>query len=224
MKRFLSALVSLLICGTASAQFGAHHLGVRAGIGITKLTNFATNVSGATKLVTEMSFKPGLRIGVADQIRLLPAIPLFVETGLYLDHYGSSFTHNSAGTVKNIYRMGYLKVPALANYHISATQELKFQVFAGPYYGLGAYGTHKVKYRENGDKKKQKYDIFRDNIDAGSRQQFTRSDFGLRVGVAATYDSYYLSIGCDCGLINTAKSRDSRARTLGCFLTAGFDL
>lgn len=197
MKKMLLSLAVLFVAGSAFAQeYPKNIFGVRAGLNVGTLTLKVDNLREST--VSRASF----HAGISDQIRLVPNLPLYLETGLYVTQKGGKVEGGTANPL-------YLQIPLLVNYHIYVSNRLSIQPFTGIYYAVGVAG--KLKYMG------EEADYF------GVRGLAKRSDLGIRLGAGVSYGHGYLALGYDFGLLNTCRSSICKLRT-GCFtLTLGYN-
>ena len=210
MKKVLLALVGVaLIAGTVSAQEKKTTWGIRAGLNVANMQMKADNVK--IKGDSRASFNAGVSL----QQAIAPKAPVFLETGLFLSGNGTK-QKAFGGTMKMTPL--YLKLPVAFSYHFNIKDIVSIQPYVGIYYGLGLGGKQKW---EDGDYSEE-YKLFKDeNIeeDGGTytvEKTMKRSDFGLRFGAGFAFKShYYIGLGYDLGLVNTAySSEDAEFGTL----------
>lgn len=197
MKKMLLSLAILVVAGSAAAQeYPKNIFGIRAGMNVSRLTLKVENLSESFD--SRVSF----HAGISDQIRLVPNLPLYLETGIYVTQKGGFYEGIKANPL-------YLQIPLLVNYHIAIGERLSIDPFAGIYYAVGVAGN--LKYMG------EKADYF------GEYGLADRSDFGIRVGAGLSFGHGYLGLGYDFGLLNTCRDAYYKLHT-GCFtLTLGYN-
>lgn len=146
--------------------------------------------------------KSGFSLGVTCGVRVAPATPLYLETGLsYIEKGGKGGPNGTTS-----YSMNYLEAPFLMKYKHTLAQDFSIQPFAGVYCAAGVSG----KIREQNQRKVQS--SFADNA-------FKRFDGGLRIGCGLQYDYLYTELGYDIGLSNIERDDFNTANT-GCFFVS----
>ncbi|MDR1553413.1 MAG: PorT family protein [Prevotellaceae bacterium] len=203
MKKIMLTVISLFaVYATVSAQnFKKDIFGIRAGL------NSSSIVESAESFGMSISAEYGSRIsfhaGFSYQHLLIPATPLYLETGLYFTEKGFKQSVAMGDLYEELYgskvnaNAMYLKAPLLINYHFTLANNITIQPFAGFYVAYGIGG--KIKYSSGEYKTSVKF--FNDNA-------FEHLDLGLKVGVGATFDKIYVGIGYEPGLINIDDTGD----------------
>ncbi len=120
----LALAASLLIATPASAQTGV-------GFGYTMF-----NHSGSEKMLEEGI--PGFYFGVCHNFATSPLEGLSFEPGVYLVHYGKTFSY--LGYAENEYRANYLAIPVNIKYTIEAGSDMTFSCMTGPRFNIGIGG------------------------------------------------------------------------------------
>lgn len=222
MKKWIIALMSLMLITPVSAQYGRPHVhrlptpppprsnhdgrdsyyyssdayyGLRLGVG------FAT-VNSDDKYLDGGSMKAGINAGVVAGFQLGHYSPVYFETGLYYiekggeGHYGDS---------KFTYSLNYLEMPLLIKGFVDITSNFSVQPFAGGYVAVGVGG----KIKDFGQR--QAYSSF-DN------DGFKRFDAGIKAGCGVQYEFLYGEIGYDFGLANISHDYFDTSHT-GMFYT-----
>jgi hypothetical protein len=179
----IAIMVSLSFVARAQMNFG-----VKAGL------NMAT-LSGDD--VENASMKPNYQVGGVLNFNVTDAISL--QPGLILAGKGSNNSENSDFTLS----MNYLEIPVNAVYNISG-----FQVFAGPYLGLGLFG--KEKYADDD------YDIeFTSDVDPTNTSQdksyYNSFDYGINAGLGYKLnDAIQIQANYGLGLANVFPKVDGQ--------------
>lgn len=219
MKKLILCVFALAAC---MAAFGQNNrvLGVRAGLNVTNI-DFSTGI-GNVSLDSRASY----HVGVAYQQPLLRALPLYLETGLYLTGRGTSLDMSDVNlgldeelTGKFKMNMLYLQVPVLVSWHFDI-KCVSIQPMAGVFYGLGIHG--KAKYQG------EKMELFKStDLGDGAEEEaaFKRSDLGLRFGANVVFKKHYnVSLGYDLGLLNILKEGDGvKAKNGSFFVSLGYN-
>lgn len=186
-KTLLTIICAAAVCAAAPAQSLRGQLGVRAGL------NISTQSYEFEGIGITPSAKAGYHLGVSYDMPLTRSLPLYLGTGLNFTTLGSSIKE---GGTKYRTRLSYLQIPAVVSYRIGIG-DFSLQPHAGLYYEVAVEGA--CKYKEGGVKMKE--DLFGENSD------YDRSDFGLRIGLGATYrEHYYFGFGYDFGFLNISDS------------------
>jgi len=203
MKKILItafAIVSGLV--SFAGQYPSNIIGVRAGLNVSTMNRCIIGSDG-TRISLNDNRRPkvGWNLGVVDQILLLDAAPLYLEPAVFLTNKGSGYMRKVNGT-KNIYRLGatYLQIPVSVAYHIYAGN-FTIQPRAGLYYALGLWARD-VTVDKAGSKSNKVVVNPYDN----DATIMGRSDFGVQVGLGATYmDHYYFGLEWESGFVNMSK-------------------
>lgn len=219
MKKFILCVFAAAACTTAFGQNG-RVLGVRAGLNVTNIDFSAGNAS------VSLDSRASFHAGFAYQQPLMRALPLYLETGLYVTGRGASiaasdfdlgFDEEMSGKVK--FNMLYLQVPVLVSWHFNI-KCVSIQPLAGVYYGLGIHG--KAKYAG------EKADLFKStDLGDGTEEEalFKRSDLGLRFGANVVFRKHYnVGLGYDLGLLNILKNGDEvKAKNGSFYISLGYN-
>lgn len=164
------------------------------------------NVSSMTHYDSQFGFRAGGLVNY--QFRPGPG-SVYVNGGLMLSMEGA---HKAAGGVKTTINEFYFMIPVHVGYRYSLNPTIAVFGDAGPYFGIGAFGSTSVK--SNGIK--VSHDSFGD---AGPVKRF---DFGLgfRLGVEIA-NRVPFAFGWDFGLVNVHKVSPSMRNS--CFsFTVGY--
>ena len=203
MKKFILCLLAVAAGMSAFGQ--GRVMGVRAGLNVTSIDLSAGSNSFS------FDSRASYNVGFAYQQPLLRALPLYLETGLYLTgrggavnvaDFGFGFDEELSGKVK--FNMLYLQVPVVVSWHFNV-RSVSIQPLAGVFYGFGIHGKAKFKG--------EKADLFKS------------TDLGLRFGVNVTFRKHYnVSLGYDLGLLNILKDADEvKAKNGSFFVSLGYN-
>ena len=218
MKKFILCLLAVAAGMSAFGQ--GRVIGVRAGLNVTSIDLSAGSNSFS------FDSRASYNVGFAYQQPLLRALPLYLETGLYLTgrggavnvaDFGFGFDEELSGKVK--FNMLYLQVPVVVSWHFNV-RSVSIQPLAGVFYGFGIHGKAKFKG--------EKADLFKStDLGDGAEEEamFKRSDLGLRFGVNVTFRKHYnVSLGYDLGLLNILKDADEvKAKNGSFFVSLGYN-
>ena len=201
-KLFLSAFALMLAAASYAGQYPSNIIGVRGGMNISTMNRrVALEGGGHISLNDDRRAKVGWNVGVVDQILLLDMTPLYLEPGLYLTNKGSGYRTKN-GDVKNIMRLGatYLQIPVNISYHIYVGN-FTIQPRLGVYYAVGLWARDIAIIKSEGQIDKTVLNPYdRENTLMG------RSDFGMQVGLGATYmEHYYFGFEWETGFVNMSK-------------------
>ncbi len=199
---------------TLTAFSQERSFGVRAGLNVASMTSKEDGASYS------MDSRATFHAGFAYEQPLLRALPLYLETGLYLSGRGSTIKEEGD---KWKYNMLYLQVPVSIGWRFNLGS-VSLQPAVGAYYGLGIHGKMKYTGAEGGS---FKIDVFKDDEVRGVdvSQRFKRSDVGLRFGVGAAISKhYYVGAGYDLGLLNIYKDSDeAKVKNRSFFISLGYN-
>ncbi len=203
MKKLILAAFAVVLASVSHAgQYPSNIIGVRGGLNLSTMNRrVALDGGGYLSLNENRRVKAGWNIGVVDQILLLDMTPLYIEPGLYLTNKGSGYRLKN-GDLKNIKRLGvtYLQIPVNVSYHIYAGN-FTIQPRLGVYYAVGLWARDVTVVKTDGQTDKTVVDPYdRDATLMG------RSDFGMQIGLAATYmEHYYFGVEWETGFVNMSK-------------------
>ncbi|MBR4239962.1 MAG: PorT family protein [Prevotella sp.] len=176
------------------------YFGMRVGLGVATVNSDAPELDGK-------SARTGLEAGVAAGFQIVPASPLYFETGLYYTEKGG---RSGSGPGKFTYSLDYLEVPLLLKYRYITPDRLSIEPFMGGYVACGVGG--KIKNYGN----RVAYSSFGDGA-------FRRFDAGLKLGCGLSYDIFYVGASYDIGLANIGQDLFDDTHT-GCLnLTVGLN-
>lgn len=224
MKKLLLFLfVSVLFTTVAYSQESKFSVGVKAGLGVSKL--HIKDVDSDAKL--------GYRFGVVGEYKLQNNF--FIQSGIDLVSKGTKKKFDEEGDInvdgisgdymhaKLTWNAVYLELPILAGYDLNVTENLKVRFMAGPYlaYGLGGKIIAKTNVQlsdPNGG-----YELFsrKDKINTFSDEALKRFDMGLLGAIGAEYNKFQLTIGYEYGLVKIFQESSSIHNMNG-FVTLGY--
>lgn len=169
--------------------------------------------------------KAGFNIGVIYDWGLTEHF--YIQPGLYYTMKGakakdSDSEEDYSWESKMNINLSYLELPVLASYRMNLTDNIKWQINAGPYFAVGVGGKFKFesKESEDGESFTEKYDYKAfgsssknagfDEDDEGNivvhgvKGDLKKFDFGLSFGTGVSFDKFYVGIKYDLGLTNIA--------------------
>ena len=205
MKRGIATLVALVVCMSASAQFGQEvrrgsfadnheiYYGLRLGLGL-------ANVNSDDKRLDGGDTQAGLNIGGVIGFQLSPSAPVYLESGLFYTEKGGKGVLDKK---KFTYDLNYLEIPILVKYKYEMDTDLNLVPFAGGYVAMGVGG----KIKNFGD---------RETASSFSAENFKRLDGGLRFGCGIEYQVLYADMAYEFGLANICHSDWDTSKN-GCF-------
>ncbi len=193
MKRFF------LLCMTLSvAIFGSHaqessdFWSIKAGVNFANFTNLDYSSDCQT----------GFNVGVTRAFALSDQVPIFLQSGLSFEMKGAknSYTVNGFG-YNNTIKSYALEVPVLLNYGVTLSKNSTLHPFVGVFYSFALGG----KMSEGGESINpyKKEDIeFGNPAEIVNSRLFSRSDFGIKLGLDYKYTKYSIGVAYDIGLLN----------------------
>ncbi len=200
MKKILMTLVgALLLTGSAVAQdWAQQNYGVRAGFNIANVA--MDNISSDSKL--------GIHLGGFYEYKIMADAPLYVEGALSFSQKGFKVKAMDNSIKSTLW---YLEIPVSLNYKFALKEDLVIAPFGGLYYAIGIGG--KTKITEEGVALKG--DSFGD-------ADFSRSDFGLRIGCMLDWKQYQFGLGYSRGLLDIAPNNLPDTKNSVWTLTVGY--
>jgi hypothetical protein len=195
LKKVFLATVFLAIAVSVSAQF---HLGVKAGLNASMVTNADQWYPDNAKI----KFKPGFHVGAAAQYLFTESIG--IESGLYFSMLGTKATYKGTieeweGTVdfKDSYGPFYLQLPVSFLYRFEMGPDLFLCPNAGVYLGFGLGGKSKSKLSSSGFSAEYSEDYF---------DSYTNKvDLGAKIGLDVEYGKFSIGLGYDLGILKINK-------------------
>jgi hypothetical protein len=224
MKKVILIVIGLFAVSTIVSAQGLKKdiFGVRAGLNLANVSMYSEGLIGKIELDTDS--KTNFHVGFSYQHLLIPATPLYLETGLYFTQKGFKYFLDFSKYmvvdpnielyyVKANSNSMYFQVPLLLNYHFAVAKNITIQPFAGLYLAYGIGGKTKT---DNGEKKISEKSFGDDG--------YERFDLGIRAGIGATFGKIYMSIGYEPGLINiSADTGEGRMKNENWAFTIGYN-
>lgn len=178
------------------------YVGLRIGPSFTTVNSDDPYLDGG-------SLKTGLDLGFVAGFAVNYYTPLFFETGLFYTEKGGK-QKSSVG--KFTYNLNYLEMPLLLKYKYYTDYHFSIQPYVGGYIACGVGG--KIKDFQD----REAYPSFSDKP-----YSFQRFDGGLKFGVGAQYDNFYVELGYDLGLSNISHDSFDTSHNGALKLNVGFD-
>ncbi|WP_139925845.1 porin family protein [Hymenobacter sp. DG01] len=212
--------VAMLLAGATQAQAQVT-IGPRLGLNATKL-NFDLEDDGPD---TKYIFGPQVGVTLNAQfgnLALQPSI-LFSPKGTKIEviEEGSATSNGETYSIRSeekaTIRLSYLEVPVNLVYSTNGADG-GFQVFAGPYLGIGLSGNYKAENNYSASLNGQVVESMSGSADAdikfvgkasdGDEPEFRRLDFGLNAGLGYKAGSFQAQLGYGLGLSNLIPKSD----------------
>lgn len=199
MKKILMTLVgALLLTVSATAQdWAQQNYGVRAGFNIANVA--MDNVSSDGKL--------GIHLGGFYEYKIMADAPLYLEGALSFTQKGFKIKALDSSIKSTLW---YLEIPVSLNYKF-ALNDMVIAPFGGLYYAIGIGG--KTEISQEGISGKG--DSFGD-------ANFSRSDFGLRIGCMLDWKQYQFGLGYSRGLTDFAPNNLPDTKNSVWTITVGY--
>ncbi|MFI3331770.1 MAG: outer membrane beta-barrel protein [Rikenellaceae bacterium] len=194
MKRVFIILVTIatFVTTTSAQGISSPWWSLRGGVNFSRLSSEYYS----TDLLT------GFSVGATYSYPISKSIPIYIEGGLYLQRRGAQdngFLSESVSESKLVTHE--IELPLLLGCQVALSRGWAIQGAVGLYYSIAVDGEFIV-----GD---ESFDLYREEMlqtlrdsEPKSQQLLHRSDFGVRVGVTATYLRYLFGIAFDGGLLN----------------------
>lgn len=183
MKRFIIALLSIVVATTASAQ--------ELRWGATGALNFSWAHSTVNSSDAYIGFNAGVKVEMD--------FSDYITDGFYLD--GRLLYTLKGGRWAGYHQnLGYLELPVTLGYRYRINDDVALMGGLGPYFGLGIVG----KDVQKNDGTKVKTDIFGEG--------YKRFDFGLNYQIGVEMMSnWQVFLGLEHSLMNIMKSKFTEA-------------
>lgn len=181
---------------------GSSYVGFRVGPSFSSVHSDATYLDGG-------SVKTGLNLGLAAGFAVSRQAPLYVETGLYYTEKGGKGKDSGQ---KFTYNLDYLEVPLVLKYKYNVDNHFSVQPYLGAYVACGVGG----KIKDFGER--EAYSSFSDSYNS-----FQRFDGGLKMGVGAQYDMFYVELNYDLGLSNIGHDDFDETKNSAVMLNFGLN-
>lgn len=197
-KLFLILVVLLCSVGGLSAQSNIfnnpnnkNYWGVRAGI---ELANAKDNRG-------HYDIKPGVSIGVINNVPLVANFYIEPALKFYYDSYSQTDTYvvGGAAKVKDTYHKFGFRIPVMGGYRFDFTNDLRVNLFTGPVFEMGLWAKERTKWDFGSTNTSDLYN------DSGSMD---RVDIKWGFGAGVSYKSYYFEASGAAGLLNLKKAED----------------
>lgn len=173
------------------------HLGVRAGLNISNITD------------SDMDSKCGFVGGLSADFAIMES--LYINSGLFFQMSGCKLDED--GYKVTVSPM-YIKLPVMASYRYNFNESLQWQLNFGPYFAFGVGGKVKTEY-EGED---YKVDFFGDDEDQFGGKRF---DMGLGVGTGITWNKIFFGIEYDFGMTKVVK--DAKGKNSNFSISLGYN-
>lgn len=202
MKKLLIVIACVLAAVNGVNAQGVN-FGVRAGMNV-------ANAGGDFKdEMKDVDFKSrvGFHVGVIADVEL--SEKFYLQPGLYFTTKGLKFEDKEGMGYEEKYNLNYLELPILASYRFNLSDNVQWQINAGPYFAVGVGGKVKGTDFDGSDKFEYKYDAFgvADEDSDEEKGGLKRFDAGLSFGTGITYNKIYFGIKYDLGLANIADKK-----------------
>ena len=170
------------------------YYGLRVGLALSSVNSDDSYLDGS-------GLSSGVSMGFVAGFQMVPASPLYFETGL---NYTEKGGRGHFGGSKFTYDLNYLEVPLLLKYDYRTDRDFSVQPFIGGYLACGVGG----KVKDFGQH--QALSSFDDDF-------FKRFDGGLRMGCGVEFAHLYAELAYDLGLSNICHDTFNSSRN-GCLL------
>ena len=203
MKKFLTAIVAILLAAPSFAQYSSGgfslseenlYFGARFGITSATLSKDIT--------VIDLGARTGMTLGGVIGLRASNTVPVFIESGFY-------YTERGAKKGKNVVSYNNIEVPVIVKYGLKATDDIAILPFLGPYFSYAISGKYKVEGKNFGAFDEKEWNALR------------RANMGVKLGVGAEYNKLYLEIGYQIGITDVCKHEDVSGRSNAFFANFG---
>ncbi len=203
MKKLLIVIACVLAAVNGANAQGVN-FGVRVGMNV-------ANAGGDFKDDWDADFKSrvGFHVGVIADVEL--SEKFYLQPGLYFTTKGLKYEDKEGMGLESKYNLNYLELPILASYRFNLSDNMQWQINAGPYFAVGVGGKVKgTDFDFDEDAKFEfKYDAFgvADEDSDEEKGGLKRFDAGLSFGTGITYNKIYFGIKYDLGLANIADKK-----------------
>ncbi len=212
MKKIL--MLAVIVAGMASGvQAQESGFGVRGSLNFSNVGDkYDGEVSdGESASDEEEDFKSrvGFSLGVIYDWGL--SENFYIQPGLYFTTRGGKLEENYEGeTYEEKYNLNYLQIPVLASYRIDISDNMQWQINAGPYLAYGIGGKVKWEDSSDGETESGDYDVFGTTEGDYNEENYEekgglkRFDAGLSFGTGVSFNKLYVGLSYDLGLANIA--------------------
>jgi len=192
LRKIITICLLLFALESISAQTSKFQFGVKGGL----------NMSSAFFNDAEtVKFKPGYHFGGTVEYLFTPKFEL--QSGIFFSNTGSKLEGYSVCIFDACFTGGsttineqYLKLPLYAVLRTNISENSKFKIGIGPYFGYGIGGKIKQVYGMGGNLK-IKWDTFGDGLES-----LNKYDFGAGVIADFEYNKFVFGVGFESGIIN----------------------
>lgn len=210
MKKFLTAIVAILLAAPSFAQYSSGgfslseenlYFGARFGI-----TSATLSKDIYKDRFSDLGARTGMTLGGVIGLRASNTVPVFIESGFY-------YTERGAKKGKNVISYNNIEIPVIVKYGLKATDDIAILPFLGPYFSYAISG--KCKGEVNGES------ISDGAFDEKKWNALRRANMGVKLGVGAEYNKLYLEIGYQIGITDVCKNDDVSGRSNAFFANFG---
>ncbi len=202
MKKILILIATLaMLAGNAYSR--NFRFGAEAGFDLSKPSD------------TEGGTYPAYHFAVNGEYDFIsPSKGLYIAAKVQLadKSWSNKFRMPAYNNVKEIAHPGYLQIPVLAGYRLPVSDDISFKIEAGPYAGVGLFGSSKINIY-NGMAKPYKYkeqDCF------GADGAYRRFDAGIAAGIGISICGHWdLTLNTAIQLNSFDPASDKSNRTFG---------
>ena len=182
-------------------------VGVRGGVNFSKQNNTG---EGA-----DMDFRTSYQIGLEADVNIFRS--LSVNTGVMLIQKGYKSEYSDyRGKMETKDNATFIEIPLLLSYRVKLSDAAQFQLNIGPYFAFGVSGKQKIESTFPGLKS---YEI--DSWDEYDGMK--KSDVGVHVGVAVTYNNMYAGANYERGLKNVSNVPGAEFQNGTIAITLGYN-
>ena len=224
MKKFLSLVMAVLLCGNAMALDYEPESGLtwQGFVGMT-----VSNLKGV-----DMNAKIGVTFGVKAEFMLPNAYGTYINAGLDWTQKGARLTQNilGIGDVTNKWQSHYLELPIHVGYRYNINEQWGVYADLGPYFAFGVTGKYKVKYEDDliPDQSEMLFGKHSGQLMAGGNaaldniRAIQRFDCGFGFRIGAEYNNQYsLNFSYDWGFTDMYLDKYRKAYKSAVLTTYG---
>lgn len=199
MKKILILIAALAMIAT-DAHSRNFRFGAEAGFDLSK----ASDTEGGTYPAWHFALT-----GEYDFSSASKGLYIAAKVQLADKSWSNKFKMPAYNNVKEIAHPGYLQIPVLAGFRFPVSDDISFKIEAGPYAGVGLFGSSKVNIY-NGQAKPYKYkeqDCF------GADGAYRRFDAGIAAGIGLSVCGHWditLNTAIQFNSFDPASDRSNR--------------
>lgn len=203
MKKLLIVIACVLAAVNGANAQGVN-FGVRAGMNV---ATAGGDFKDERKDIADYKSRVGFHVGVIADVEL--SEKFYLQPGLYFTTKGLKTEDKEGMGLGLKCNLNYLELPILASYRFNLSDNVQWQINAGPYFAVGVGGKVKGTEFDGSDKFEYKYDAFgvADEDSDEEKGGLKRFDAGLSFGTGITYNKIYFGIKYDLGLANIADKK-----------------